>query len=41
MYVFKMPDPVWVADGFPALYQLVTVRYFDRVYLYLSDVLLF
>jgi hypothetical protein len=30
MYVFKTPDPVWVAGRFPALYQLVTVRYFDR-----------
>ncbi len=41
MYVFKTPDPVWVAGRFPVLYQLVTVRYFDRVYLYLSDVLCF
>ncbi|MBK8871381.1 MAG: NADH-quinone oxidoreductase subunit L [Elusimicrobia bacterium] len=41
MYVFKKPDPVWVAGRFPALYQLVTVRYFDKAYLYLSDVLCF
>jgi NADH:ubiquinone oxidoreductase subunit 5 (subunit L)/multisubunit Na+/H+ antiporter MnhA subunit len=41
MYVWKTPDPAWVAGRFPALYQLVTVRYFDRFYLYLSDVAVF
>ena len=37
MYVFKSPDPAWAAARFPALYQLVTVRYFDKVYLVLAE----
>ncbi|MBK8574870.1 MAG: hypothetical protein IPN90_04035 [Elusimicrobia bacterium] len=37
MYVFKSPDPAWVAARFPALYQLVTVRYFDKIYLVLAE----
>ena len=41
MYVWKVPDPAWVARRFPALYQLVTVRYFDRFYLTLADWLCF
>lgn len=41
MYVWKSPDPVWVAGRFSVLYQLVTVRYFDRFYLWLSELLCF
>ena len=37
MYIFKSPDPAWVAARFPALYQLVTVRYFDKAYLALAE----
>ncbi|MBL8024363.1 MAG: NADH-quinone oxidoreductase subunit L [Elusimicrobia bacterium] len=37
MYVWKSPDPAWVAGRFPVLYRLVTERYFDRFYLGLTE----
>ncbi len=37
MYIGNSPDPARVAARFPALYEIVTVRYFDRFYLKLAD----
>jgi len=39
MYVKGKPNPEVIVARFPALYRWVTVRYFDRFYVFLVDVL--